>query len=78
MTSKEFGLDLLQALKLCGALTAWQPKYADAVFRNDQAKMGEVLDTKKRLEDELRLAMGSLTDEDAAEVMRRYPWVSGL
>ena len=78
MTSEEFGLDLLQALKLCGAIAAWQPKYADAVFRNDQVKMAEVLDTKKRLEDELRLAMGSLTDEDAAEVMRRYEWVTQL
>lgn len=78
MTSDEFGLDLLQALKICGAIPACQPKYADAVFKNDQARMAEVLETKKRLEQELRLAIDSLDDAEAAEVMRRYPWVSGL
>lgn len=78
MTLDEFGVDLFTVVKLCGSIPACQPKYADAVFRNDQATMAEVMATKKRLEQELRLAMDSLTDEEAAEVMRRYEWVTGL
>ena len=78
MTFDEFGADLFQAVKLCGAIPACHAKYADAVFKNDQARMAEILETKKRLEQELRLAMASLTDADAAEVMRRYEWVQGL
>ena len=78
MTSEEFGVDLLQVLRLCGSIQAFQLKYAAAVFQSNKEKMIEILSTKQRLENELRLAMDSLSDAYAAEVMRRYEWVSSL
>jgi hypothetical protein len=75
MTKEEFGLDLFEAIKTIGGMLAIQQQYAGAVHRTDKAVMETLLSKRGELKTALDEQMGKLSDADAAEIVRRYPWV---
>jgi len=77
MTNEEFGLDLFAAVKTIGGLLGVQHQYAGAVHKSDHAAMATCLKRRDELNVQLREQMDKLSDADAAEIVRRYPWVLG-
>lgn len=75
MTKEEFGLDLYAVMVRIGGILGLQEQYAGHVNRGDKAKLAETLAKRDRLKRELLPLMEQLSDADAAEVVRRYPWV---
>jgi hypothetical protein len=77
MTKDEFGLDLFEAVKTIGGILGVQQQYAGAVHKADQPAMAACLKRRDELNGQLRVQMDKLSDADAAEIARRYPWVLG-
>lgn len=75
MTLDEFGTDLFAAIKTVGGILAVQQQYAGAVHRSDKDGMTQLLKRRDEMREVLRGQMDKLTDADAAELVRRYPWV---
>jgi hypothetical protein len=75
MTLDEFGPDLFAAVKTAGNILAVQQQYAGAVHQSDQDGMASLLKRRDDLREVLREQVEKLTDADAAELVRRYPWI---
>jgi hypothetical protein len=75
MTQEEFGLDLFGAIKLIGRILTVQDHYAHYVTQGNQDKMQDALTKRDELRKQLRPQLDTLSDADAAEIVRRYPWV---
>lgn len=75
MTQEEFGLDLFAAVKTVGGILAIQQQYAGAVHRSNRAAMETLLKKRDGLKVTLHAQMDALSDANAAEIVRRYPWV---
>ena len=75
MTMDEFGADLFVAVKAVGGILAVQQQYAGAVHRSDKDAMEALLHRRDSMKVELHRQMETLSDADAAEIVRCYPWV---
>lgn len=75
MTLDEFGTDLFAAIKTVGGILAVQQQYAGAVHRSDKDGMAQLLKRRDEMREMLRGQIEKLTDADAAELVRHYPWV---
>ena len=75
MTLDEFGTDLFAAIKTVGGILAVQQQYAGKVHQSDQDGMAALLAKRNGLREVLRGQVEKLNDADAAELVRRYPWI---
>ena len=75
MTLDEFGTDLFAAIKTVGGILAVQQQYAGAVHRSDKDGMTQLLKRRDEMREVLRGQIEKLNDADAAQLVRRYPWV---
>jgi hypothetical protein len=75
MTLDEFGRDLFAAVKTVGCILACQEQYAGAVNKSDKDTMAVILKRRDELKAVLHKQMETLSDADAADIVRRYPWV---
>lgn len=75
ITKEEFGLALYAAIFAIGGILGLQEQYAGHVKYGNKARMKEALVKRDQLKRELAPQLDKLSDADAAEIVRRYPWV---
>ena len=75
LTREEFTHHLFDCIKLCQQLVACRAQYAAAVYKQDHAGIVQRLAEQKALSVALSTQFPALSDEDAAELATRYPWI---
>lgn len=76
---KEFGDELLAAIKLCGGIEHLRALREQSAMRT--VKVGQLTKWQKRereLVSELRALMMKLSDSDAADIANKYKWVAEI
>jgi hypothetical protein len=66
---------LYAALVLISSIRFLQDQYAGHLSQGRTALLPQMLAHRDRLKRELMPVMDALSDADAAEIVRRYPWV---
>lgn len=77
LTLREFGERLYEAIRSSSRVAQIDRQIADAVWRQDELRMQELMAVKQEaLEQAKALAASTeISDTDAAELARRYPWL---
>jgi hypothetical protein len=76
-TLKEFGETLYAAIMAASRITQIDRQIAGAVWRQDERRMKELMATKQQAVEQAKALAASpeISDADAAELARRYPWL---
>ena len=75
ITKEEFGLNLYNTINTIGGLMAIDEHRAVAIHRGeDQASL---LGRRKALQVTLASQLPTLTDGEMAQVLNKYPWITG-
>lgn len=75
MTREEVGVELVEAVKTVGRILSIQNQYSSAVHRSRKDEMASLLSQRDELKAQLHKQMEVLSDADAAEIVRKHPWV---
>lgn len=75
ITKEEFGLDLYETIFTIGKILGVQSKAKKAVKKQEHYLVRAAQQEEQQLRAELAKLMDKLSDKDAADVVRRYPWV---
>lgn len=77
LNMKEFGVELFEAIKLCGAVEQLLVLREQSAIKH--VKPGQLTEWQQREKDcikQLLQIISRLGDDDVAEIFRKYPWVS--
>lgn len=75
MTQEEFGVDLFAVCHTAGRVLACQKQYAAVVLRDNREEIAAKRNELTALRQLLNTQFPALSDSDAAEFVKRYPWV---
>lgn len=75
ITKEEFGLDLYEAVFTIGQLLGVQNKVRFYHDKNMKYPLRAAQQEEQTLRTTLTKQMDKLSDADAAEIVRRYPWI---
>lgn len=78
MTQEEFGTGLFACIGRVGKILACQDQYAHVVLHGDRDAVDRKARELAELKKSLPARLDTLSTEEAAAVVNRYPWVLSL
>ena len=77
ITKEEFGANLYATIQTIGGLLGIEQQRAAAIHQGQGFKVKALLERRKDLQAALTTQLPLLTNDETAQILARYPWVTG-